>query len=279
MSKIKAVLIRGGGDLATGVALRLHRAGIKILITELAQPLAVRRTVSFSEAVYEGSHTVEGVTARRIEAEQLPDWLAAEVDEIPVLIDPHANILTVASFAAVVDARLTKQPPSPLPVDVPLHIGLGPGFTAGSDCHAVIETRRSHTLGRLYWTGTTQSDSGQPEGDPRRVLRAPVSGTVIGYKQIGEPCAEGEMLASVASITSHELAGGAQTHIYSPFKGVLRGLIRPGLKVGQGLKIGDVDARNDVSACYLVSDKALAIGGAVLEAVLSKKEIRALLFA
>ena len=278
MSKIKAVLIRGGGDLATGVALRLHRAGIKIIITELAQPLAVRRTVSFSEAVYEGSHTVEGVTARRIEAEQLPDWLAAEVDEIPVLIDPHANILTVTSFAAVVDARLTKQPPSPLPVDVPLHIGLGPGFTAGRDCHAVIETRRSHTLGRLYWTGTTQSDSGQPEGDPRRVLRAPVSGTVIGYKQIGEQCAEGEMLASIARITSREFGGGTRTHIYSPFKGVLRGLIRPGLTVEQGVKIGDVDARNDASACYLVSDKGLAIGGAVLEAVLSKKEIRELLF-
>jgi xanthine dehydrogenase accessory factor len=278
MSKIKPVLIRGGGDLATGVALRLHRAGIKIIITELAQPLAVRRTVSFSEAVYEGSHTVEGVTARRIEAEQLPDWLEAEVDEIPVLIDPDANILTMAAFATVIDARLTKRPPSPLPVHIPLHIGLGPGFTAGSDCDAVIETRRSHTLGRLYWTGTTQSDSGQPEGDPRRVLRAPITGTVIGYKQIGEPCADGEMLASVASITSPELGGRSLIHIYSPFEGVLRGLIRPGLTVEKGVKIGDVDARNDVSACFLVSDKALAIGGAVLEAVLSRKEIRDLLF-
>src|SRR5688572_32410161 len=114
------VLLRGGGDLASGVALRLHRAGIRVAITELAEPLAVRRTVSFSEAVYEGRHTVEGVTARRIEAGQLPDWLEAELDEIPVLIDPDANILTMASFATVIDARLTKRPPAPLPVHVPL---------------------------------------------------------------------------------------------------------------------------------------------------------------
>jgi len=272
MFKAKPILIRGGGDLATGVALRLHRAGIKIILTELAQPLAVRRTVSFSEAVYEGRHTVEGVTARRIEAEQLPDWLEAAVDEIPVLIDPDANILTVASFAAVVDARLIKQPPSPLPVDVPLHIGLGPGFTAGSDCHAVIETRRGHTLGRLYWTGTTQPDSGQPEGDPRRVLRTPGAGMLIGFKHIGEHCEEGEVIASI------DADSNTDTPIRSPFKGVLRGLIRPGLTVQVGMKIGDVDARDDASACFLVSDKALAIGGAVLEAVLSKKEIRELLF-
>ena len=264
------VLIRGGGDLATGVALRLHHAGMRVVISELAQPLAVRRTVSFSEAVYEGQHTVEGVTARLIEASQLSAW--NEADEIPILIDPNADILSSFLFPVVIDARLIKQPPVPLPVDVPLHIGLGPGFTAGSDCHAVVETRRSHTLGRVYWTGATQPDSGEPEGDPRRVLRAPSDGVVIGHKKIGEHVDEGETIADI------EVDKETRKQVYSPFAGILRGLIRDGLHVIKGTKIGDIDARDDVSACYLVSDKALAIGGAVLEAILSKNEIRARLF-
>lgn len=267
------VLIRGGGDLATGVALRLHRAGIRVVITELAQPLAVRRTVSFSEAVYEGQHTVEGVTARLIEAQQFPAYVKRDADEIPILVDPNADILLSNPFPVVVDARLTKQPPAPLPVDVPLHIGLGPGFTAGSDCHAVIETRRSHSLGRVYWTGTTQPDSGEPEGDPRRVLRAPSNGMVIGYKKISEHVEAGEEIAIIGEPNKDQYS------IVSPFSGILRGLIRDGLYVTKGMKIGDIDARDDVGACYLVSDKALAIGGAVLEASMSKAEIRKQLFA
>lgn len=270
MSINNFVLIRGGGDLATGVALRLHRAGMRVVISELAQPLAVRRTVSFSEAVYEGQHTVEGVSARLIEASQLSGW--NEADEIPILIDPNADILSSFIFPVVIDARLIKHPPVPLPVDVPLHIGLGPGFTAGSDCHAVVETRRSHTLGRVYWTGATQPDSGEPEGDPRRVLRAPSDGVVIGYKKIGEHVDEGETIADI------EVDKETRKQVHSPFAGILRGLIRDGLHVIRGTKIGDIDARDDVGACYLVSDKALAIGGAVLEAILSKNEIRARLF-
>lgn len=265
------VLIRGGGDLATGVALRLHRAGIRVAISELAQPLAVRRTVSFSEAIYEGQHTVEGVTARLIAASQLSAW--NEADEIPILIDPNANVLSTDHFLVVIDARLIKQPPTPLPVDVPLHIGLGPGFTAGSDCHAVIETRRSHTLGRVYWTGTTQPDSGEPEGNPRRVLRAPVDGVVRAHTKIGDRLMTGQLIAEIKSEIDDQ-----RYEITSPFAGILRGLIRNGLSVSKGVKIGDIDARDDVSACYLVSDKALAIGGAVLEAILSKVEIREQLY-
>ena len=278
MSKNNLVLIRGGGDLATGVALRLHRAGIKIVITELAQPLAVRRTVSFSEAVYEGSHTVEGVTARLIEASQLaaqPERRRREneADEIPIIIDPHADILSSFIFPAVIDARLTKQPPAPLPVDVPLHIALGPGFYAGRDCHAVIETRRSHTLGRVYWTGTTQPDSGEPEGDPRRVLRAPSSGTLIAHTNIGDHLFEGQLIAEIQSEIENR-----KSKIESPFAGMLRGLIRDGLHVTKGMKIADIDARDDASLCQLVSDKALAIGGGVLEAIMSKREVRERLF-
>ena len=170
------MLLRGGGDLASGVALRLHRTGFQIVIIELEKPLAVRRTVSFSEAVYEGTQTVEGVTARLVSPDQLQVTL--EAGEIPVLIDPNANILrnqflTSPRSTYVIDARLLKTAPEPLDVNIPLHIGLGPGFTAGENCHAVIETRRGHTLGRVYWSGSAQADSGQPDGDPRRVLRAP----------------------------------------------------------------------------------------------------------
>ena len=275
MSKNSLVLLRGGGDLATGVALRLHRAGVKVVITELAQPLAVRRTVSFAEAVYEGSHTVEGVKAKLIEANQLsahPEQRRRgnDADEIPVIVDPNADILLSSFiFPVVIDARLMKTPPSPLPTQPPLHIGLGPGFHAGRNCHAVIETRRSHTLGRVYWTGTTQPDTGEPEGDPRRVLRAPSDGVVIGKVNIGDHVEEGQVVAGISD----------QFSVVSPFKGVLRGLIHDGLNVKRGMKIGDVDARDDATACYLVSDKALAIGGGVLEAILSKKEIWDQLFA
>ena len=267
MFKNNVVLIRGGGDLATGVAIRLHRAGIKVLITELPQPLAVRRAVSFAEAVFEGRHTVEGVRARLVEAEQLSAW--NDADGIPVLIDPNADILSSIQFPVVVDARLTKQTPSPLPTQVPLHIGLGPGFTAGTNCHAVIETRRSHTLGRVIWEGTSQPDSGEPDGDPRRVLRAPADGVLKSLKQIGEHVEGGETIAVISG----------QYPVISSFMGVLRGLLRDGLYATKGLKIGDIDPRNDPAACYLVSDKALAIGGGVLEAVLSRREIREQLFA
>lgn len=282
MSTNKSVLLRGGGDLASGVALRLHRAGIRVVITELAQPLAVRRTVSFSEAVYAGSHQVEGVMARLIEAGQLPAWREAE--EIPVIIDPDISILSSFHFPIVVDARLTKQTPFPLPTQVPLHIGLGPGFTAGHDCHAVIETRRSHTLGRVYWDGLTQPDSGKPEGDPRRVLRAPADGLFVGKKQIGEHVEAGEVVAVIQTKGLEQYNANpspmaqSDMKIISPFAGVLRGLIHDGLHVPKGLKIGDVDVRDDPSLCFLVSDKALAIGGGVLEAILSRKEIREILF-
>ena len=257
------ILLRGGGDLASGVALRLHRAGLCVVITELSQPLAVRRAVSFAEAIYEGVHQVEGVTARRVEPNQVREVLAA--GEIPVLVDPDAGILHSSLFFPVlVDGRLLKTPPHPLPVDVPLHIGLGPGFHAGLNCHAVVETRRSHTLGRVYWEGTAQPDSGEPEGDPRRVLRAPGEGALMSRAAIGDHLEEGQLVAVISD----------RHQIVSPLKGVLRGLVRDGLHVTEGLKIGDVDPRDDASACYLVSDKALAIGGAVLEVILTKEEIR-----
>jgi xanthine dehydrogenase accessory factor len=273
------ILLRGGGDLASGIALRLHRAGIKLVITELAQPLAVRRSVSFAEAVYDGKHTIEGVTARLAKPDELSSVL--EVDEIPVLVDPNAEILLFSFFfPIVIDGRLLKTMSPALPRDVPLLIGLGPGFQAGVNCHAAIETRRSHTLGRVYWNGATQADSGQPEGDPRRVLRAPADGILIGHKKISEHCESGDLIAEIQSefVNQESKVEDHKSEIVSPFKGVLRGLIHDGIYVTKGLKIGDIDLRNDPSACFLVSDKALSIGGAVLEAMLTRPEIRGILW-
>jgi xanthine dehydrogenase accessory factor len=265
---IPLILIRGGGDLASGVALRLHRVGYKVAILELEKPLAVRRTVAFSEAVYEGVQTVEDVRARLVSADQLQDTMDA--GEIPILVDANANILrnqflTSPRSTFVIDARLLKVIPEPLPLDVALHIGLGPGFSAGENCHAVIETRRGHTLGRVYWSGSALTDSGQPEGDPRRVLRAPHDGVFLASAKIGDHLEEGQLIAKIEPQIENR-----KTEIASPFKGVLRGLIRNEIEVTENMKIGDVDPRDDNSICSLVSDKSLAVGGGVLEAILTR---------
>jgi xanthine dehydrogenase accessory factor len=260
------IVLRGGGDLASGVALRLHRTGFQIVILELEKPLAVRRTVSFSEAVYDGVQTVEGTKARLVSPDQLQVTL--EANEIPVLVDPHASILhnqflTSPRSTFVVDARLLKTAPEPLGVNIPLHIGLGPGFTAGENCQAVIETRRGHTMGRVYWSGSALPDSGEPDGDRRRILRASHNGVLIADAKIGDHLEEGQLIAEI------QPEDGSDNYlIFSPFKGVLRGLIRPGIQVTRDMKIGDVDRRNDPAICTLASDKAMAVGGAVLEALL-----------
>jgi xanthine dehydrogenase accessory factor len=256
------ILIRGGGDLASGIALRLHRVGFQVAILELDKPLAVRRSVSFSEAVYEETQSIEGVMSRLVSADQFQVTL--EAGEIPVLIDPHANILnnqflTSPASTFVVDARLTKIEPEPLPIKIALHIGLGPGFTAGANCHAVIETMRGHALGRVYWEGQTAPDSRQPDGDKRRVLRSPAAGMLHPLKAIGDFCKENEVIATVNDFP-----------IISPFDGLLRGLIHPKVELTEGMKIGDVDSRNDPSMVRLVSDKALSVAGGVLEAVYVK---------
>ena len=210
---------------------------------------------------------MEGVTARLVQPDQIPAVLDA--GEIPVLIDPQAHILTQFPVLVVVDARLIKKQAEMPEVDVPLRIGLGPGFRVGENCDAVIETRRSHTLGRVYWHGSAQADSGQPEGDPKRVLRAPETGIFVSHKRIADHCEAGELIGAIASEKNNQ-----ETAILAPLSGVLRGLIREGIQVPEGLKIGDIDPRDDPSACFLVSDKSLAIGGGVLEAILSKPEIR-----
>jgi xanthine dehydrogenase accessory factor len=264
------VLLRGGGDLATGVALRLHRAGIRVTIAELEHPLVVRRTVAFAEAVYAGSVTVEGVTARRVQKVIVAPAVAAE-DEIPVLVDPELTSLPSLAPVALIDARMTKRAPETSLDTAPLVIGLGPGFEAGVNCHAVIETMRGHNLGRVIWRGAALPDTGVPgtiaSQNLDRVLRAPADGRVQPNFQIGGRVKTGEQIAQV----------GGQP-ILAAFDGVLRGLVHPSLEVKKGMKIGDVDPRNDPTYIHRVSDKSLAIGGGVLEALLAKPEIRARLW-
>ena len=283
------ILIRGGGDLASGIAYRLHKVGLKVIIAELPQPLSVRRKVSFSEAVYDGEITIEGLTGRLVEPMEILDTLAR--GEIPVIVDPNLDILRPPTpnsqfptpnsrfptpnsqlptpnfhIPILVDARLTKRPPSEL-APVKLSIGLGPGFTAPKDCHAVIETNRGHRLGRVYWHGSAQADTGIPERvlDVReeRVLRAPADGILVAHGEIGDHFDKGERIAEVNG-----------EPILAPFDGSLRGLIRPGLSVSKGLKVGDLDPRDDPRYCTLISDKSLALGGSVLEAILSQAELR-----
>jgi xanthine dehydrogenase accessory factor len=256
------VLIRGGGDLATGVALRLHRAGIAVLVTELPHPLAVRRSVSLCEAVLEGTWCVEELTARRVDSLADASALAA-TGVVPVVVAPDLPRPCPIALDALVDARLTKRPGGTSLADAHLVIGLGPGFVAGHDCHAVVETMRGHTLGRVYWSGAARADTGLPHGDPRRVLRAPATGVVTTHADIGQVLEAGQLVATVHGV-----------EVRSPFAGLLRGLIRSGAHVAEATKIGDVDSSTDPSRCLLVSDKALAIGGGVLEALLTPPAVR-----
>ena len=269
------ILIRGGGDLATGVALRLIRTGLRVVVTEIAQPLAVRRTVSFAEAVYAEEITVEGVTAHRIPdpTDSFRILMVLGKQQIPVLVDPDCTSAKTLHASVVVDARMTKRPPEPIGYVPQLYLGLGPGFEAGVNCQAVVETRRGAMLGRVYWRGSPDPDTGQPDGDPQRVLRAPADGTFVAHKQIGEHCEAGELIAEIQSPVEN-----STSKIISPFPGILRGLLHPGLLATRGLKIGDIDARDDPRLCQIVSDKALSVGGGVLEAILSRPELRASLW-
>jgi xanthine dehydrogenase accessory factor len=253
------VVIRGGGDLATGVAHRLHRAGFTVMVTELPQPLCVRRAVSFAEAVYAGAITVEGVTAR-LAPDPASGMVYAVMNEVPVVVDRDNTALRQMRPPIVVDARMAKRPLDTALSDARLVIGLGPGFTAGLDCHAVIETNRGHHLGRVLWSGGAEPDTGVPEAvrgfNVERVLRAPRAGVITGRKQIGEAVRVGEVIAQVERVP-----------IIAQFDGVLRGLLHDGVPVTAGMKVGDLDPRGVREHCFTISDKARAVAGGVLEAI------------
>lgn len=256
------VLIKGAGDLASGVAYRLWRAGFPIVMTELPVPTMVRRAVSFGQAVYDGEVSVEGVCARRVENSARAAELARIGEVIPVLVDPEAEAVGALRPVVLVDAIMAKRNTGTRLNDAPLVIALGPGFTAGLDCHAVIETQRGHWLGRVLYRGSAQPNTGTPGEvlghDRGRVLRAPAAGHLRPVARIGDRLKSGEVIGYVGD---HVL--------YAPFDGVLRGLIHPQVTLTAGFKIGDLDPRANPEHCFTISDKALALGGAVLEAILA----------
>ena len=255
------ILLKGAGDLGTGVAWRLKRSGFPVVITELAHPLVVRRTVSFASAVYEGEITVEGLTAR-LASSSADARTLLEQGVIPVVIDPGTRIRTDLAPTVEIDAIIAKRNTSTRLSDAPLVIGLGPGFTPQVDCHAVVETNRGHNLGRVYWDRPAEPNTGTPGEvggkSGERVLRAPEDGTLVGIRRIGDRVANGEVIARVG-----------QGVVVASFDGVLRGLVHDGIAVKAGMKIGDVDPRAKPEACFTISDKALAVGGGALEAVLT----------
>ena len=255
------VLIRGAGDIATGIALRLYRAGMQVVMTDIALPTAIRRTVAFSQAIVDGQTTVEDVTAVRCTTEEVSQVLQA--GQIPVLVDPECRCREVVKPDALVDAILAKKNLGTAITDAPAVIAVGPGFTAGVDCHAVVETMRGHYLGRAIWDGPAEPNTNIPgliggyAGE--RVLRAPCDGVFRQVLNIGDQVQEGDVAGYVNEEPMH-----------CTISGVLRGILPTGVPVHKGMKSGDVDPRCQIDHCYCASDKALAVGGGVLEAILQQ---------
>lgn len=253
--------IKGAGEMATGVAVRLKCAGFsRIFMMEIESPLAVRRTVSFCEAVYDGKIVVEGVEAVRAhDSEEVKG--AWEKGQIAVLVDPGWALLEHIHPQVLIDAIIAKKNLGTTLKNAPLVIGLGPGFTGGEDVHRVIETMRGHELGRVIAQGPALADTGIPGSigghTVDRVLRAPRSGIFQPCRKITDMISEGDVVGRVE-----------EREVVAETGGILRGLIREGTLVREGVKIGDIDPRGLVDYCFSVSDKSRAIGGAVLEAIL-----------
>jgi xanthine dehydrogenase accessory factor len=255
------VVIKGAGDLASGVAFRLKRCGFPLVMTELPAPLLVRRAVSFGDAVYSGRTTVEGMAAQQVESAAEAKALAY-TETLPVLVDPQTTVIAALQPQVVIDAIMAKKNRGTRISDAPLVIALGPGFTAGQDCDVVVETNRGHFLGRPIYSGQAEADTGKPgqvkDHVKDRVLRAPAAGKVQAEAEIGDIITQGQVIATVAGQV-----------VEAPFDGVLRGLVHGQVEVSPGLKIGDLDPRGAVEHCFAISEKSLAIAGGVLEAILA----------
>jgi xanthine dehydrogenase accessory factor len=256
------VLIKGAGEQASATAHRLFRAGYRVLMTELARPTAIRRTVAFCSAVYEGAIEIEGVRGVLGRIEDVEARPASGWPDIPVCVDPGGRLVRRWRPDVIVDARILKMNLDDALDDAPLVIGLGPGLVAGRDVHYVIETMRGHDLGRIVAEGSTSHDTGQP-GDiggftGERLLRSPADGVFTSARRIGDRLAAGDVVAHVG-----------EAELRSAIAGVLRGLLWPGLEVTAGFKVADVDPRGDPALCLTLSDKARTISGSVLELVVA----------
>ena len=314
------IIVRGAGDLASGVLAAIHICGFRVLALETANPSAIRRTVAFSEAVRLGSCTIEGIEARLIAKEQVGALLAADdsgVDVgvpaalsdtawvttgtaptavsdgtactvapdisdgtavgaranrlrfIPIVVDPAGELISVLHPAAVVDAIIAKKNCGTRLDMAPLVIALGPGFTAGKDAHIVIETMRGHHLGRLIYQGTALPNTGVPGlvgGESAlRVIHAPAAGALRVMRDIGSSVTRGEIIAHIIH------TDGGVTDVTASINGIIRGILPDGFIVRNGLKMADIDPRlTELDNCFTISDKARALGGAVLTALLSR---------
>lgn len=261
---IPIAVVKGAGDLGTGVAYRLWKCGFRVLCTDLQQPLVIRRTVAFASALYDGRITVEGVQCERVfyADEAIYLW---QRHTLAVVADPVGRVIEALQPEIVVDAIMAKRNTGTTILDAPCVVALGPGFTAGQDCHAVVETNRGHDLGRVIWVGSASPNTGLPGKvggeDVKRVVRAPCDGVFYGRRAIGDIVKEGQVIAQVEDAP-----------IYATLGGALRGLLHDNVQVKQGMKVADLDPRGEPRYCYTISDKALAIAGGVLEAVFMMRE-------
>ena len=262
------IVVRGGGDLATGTIYKLKKSGFPVLILETAHPSAIRRNVAFCEAVYQGAQTVEDMTCCKAETLQQAENLLHN-GELTVLVDPRADTLSVLKPLAVVDAILAKTNLGTVRTMAPITVALGPGFTAGKDVDAVIETMRGHNLGRVLWSGTATPNTGIPGiiggYGKERVIHSPAKGILRNRKSITDPVSKGDVIAVVETESGN-------VPVEASLDGILRGLIRDGYPVKAGFKIADIDPRADAYRnCFTISDKARCIAGGVLEAILQRK--------
>lgn len=275
------IIVRGGGDIATGTIYKLYQCGFPVLILETEYPSAIRRNVAFSEAVYQGTQTVEGVTCYRAEnVEEAAAFLAE--GKLTLLVDPEGASIEKWKPLAVIDGILAKKNLGTHRGMAPITIALGPGFTAGADVDAVIETMRGHSLGRVIYEGTAIANTGVPgviAGYAKeRVIHSPAEGRMRNVKKITDTVKKGEVIARIETEAAKE--GCAEktqnrTMVYASIDGLLRGLIRDGYPVTKGFKIADIDPRiQEYDNCFTISDKARCIGGGVLEALLHLRSIK-----
>ena len=271
MDHNRIIVCRGGGDLATGGIHRLVRAGFRVVCLESERPSSIRRQVCFSEAVYEGEKTVDGVKAVLV-ADIAEIYAAWQKNNVPVLVDPMGKCIKELKPIAVVDAIIAKKNLGTRKDMAPITIGVGPGFTAGMDVDVVIESMRGHNLGRVIWKGTAIPDTGIPGKiagyDKERVLRAPGDGYMKNISKIGDLVTKGQ---TIAEIYEEMTMTGTCIPVKATLNGILRGLIRTGYYVTKGFKIADIDPREEEQEnCFTISDKARCIAGSVLEVICGK---------
>ena len=274
MNKKILIICRGGGDLATGIVHRLFRAGFPVLVLETDRPAAIRRQVSFSEAVYDGTATVEGVTAERIaSADRASVNHVLEEGRVPLLVDPEGSSIPLLKPDIVVDAIIAKKNLGTAKEMAPLVIGVGPGFTAGEDVDLVVESMRGHNLARIFTTGSALPNTGIPGNiggfTKERVLHAEADGYMKNIRKIGDIVEKGEEIARIyEKMTEEGIFSGSYVSVEASISGIIRGLIREGYHFQKGFKIADIDPReSELANCFTISDKARSIGGSVLEAV------------